>query len=88
MQTAFSWASLRTFSQVEIGGDTQSTEATEASHMHTADDGGLDCEACYNRGYEFWLLKQASLTHPIQPPCCCFLVGCHSGNPVFGIRTS
>ena len=36
--------------KVEIGGDTQSTEATEASHMHTRGD-GVD-EAAYNRGYE------------------------------------
>ena len=34
--------------KVEIGGDAQSTEATEASHMHSRDDEN------YNRGYEWW----------------------------------
>eukprot|EP01052_Picozoa_sp_SAG31_P007155 SAG31_NODE_337_length_17493_cov_5.855755_18_plen_119_part_00 len=37
--------------KVEIGGDGQSTDGTEASHMHNRGD--LDC----NRGYEFWLLR-------------------------------
>jgi galactosylceramidase len=39
--------------KVEIGGDGQSTDGTEASHMHNRDD--LSCE----RGYEFWLLQEA-----------------------------
>jgi galactosylceramidase len=34
--------------KVEMGGDGQSTEATEASHMHTKDDEN------YSRGYEWW----------------------------------
>src|SRR5450759_1064303 len=34
--------------KVEIGGDTNSTDGTEPSHMHTATD--LNC----NRGYEWW----------------------------------
>ena len=33
--------------KVEIGGDAQSTEGTEASHMHTPDD------LSYERGYEW-----------------------------------
>ncbi len=41
--------------KVEIGGDTQSTDGTEPSHMHSRDD--LDCE----RGYEWWLIEQAKL---------------------------
>jgi hypothetical protein len=40
------------FLKVEIGGDGQSTEASEASHMHTRDDGDLGDSAAYNRGYE------------------------------------
>lgn len=36
--------------KVEIGGDSQSTDGTEPSHMHARDD--LDC----GRGYEWWLL--------------------------------
>jgi len=39
--------------KVEIGGDTQSTEGTEASHMHTRDD--LNC----SRGYEWDVLREA-----------------------------
>ena len=35
------------FPQVEIGGDAQSTDGTEASHMHSADD------LNYDRGYEW-----------------------------------
>ena len=39
--------------KVEIGGDAQSTDGTESSHMHTADDEN------YQRGYEWWLMKEA-----------------------------
>ena len=45
-------------SKVEIGGDTQSTDGTEASHMHERDD--LSCD----RGYELWLLKEAKKRNP------------------------
>ena len=41
--------------KVEIGGDTQSTDGTEPSHMHSRDD--LNC----TRGYEFWLMKEAKV---------------------------
>eukprot|EP01062_Namystynia_karyoxenos_P031737 TRINITY_DN2350_c2_g1_i1.p1 TRINITY_DN2350_c2_g1~~TRINITY_DN2350_c2_g1_i1.p1 ORF type:complete len:808 (+),score=197.48 TRINITY_DN2350_c2_g1_i1:73-2424(+) len=44
--------------KVEIGGDSQSTDGTEASHMHTRSD--LDC----NRGYEWWLLEEARRRNP------------------------
>ena len=44
--------------KVEIGGDSQSTDGTEASHMHYRDD--LNC----NRGYEFWLLEEAKKRNP------------------------
>jgi galactosylceramidase len=39
--------------KVEIGGDGQSTEGSESSHMHEANDEN------YNRGYEWWLMKEA-----------------------------
>jgi len=44
--------------KVEMGGDSQSTDGTEPSHMHSADD--LD----YNRGYEWWLLTEAKKRNP------------------------
>ena len=44
--------------KVEIGGDAQSTEGTEASHMHIAE------EENYERGYEWWLMKQAKQRNP------------------------
>jgi galactosylceramidase len=44
--------------KVEIGGDGQSTEATEPSHMHTRHDEN------YERGYEFWLMKEAKARNP------------------------
>ena len=47
-----------TLLKTEIGGDAQSTEGTEPSHMHTADDLSFD------RGYEFWLMKEAKRRNP------------------------
>ena len=44
--------------KIEIGGDTDSTEGSESSHMHSEED--LDC----TRGYEFWLASQAKLRNP------------------------
>ena len=44
--------------KVEIGGDVQSTDGTEPSHMHSPSD--LSCR----RGYEFWLLKEAKARNP------------------------
>ncbi|PAA62362.1 hypothetical protein BOX15_Mlig000813g1 [Macrostomum lignano] len=44
--------------KVEIGGDSQSTEGTEASHMHHSWD------LNYNRGYEWWLMKEAKKRNP------------------------
>lgn len=39
--------------KVEIGGDGQSSDGVEASHMHSMHDEN------YNRGYEWWLMKEA-----------------------------
>ena len=44
--------------KVEIGGDAQSTDGTEPSHMHSRDD--LSC----SRGYELWLLAEARARNP------------------------
>ena len=44
--------------KTEMGGDAQSTEATEPSHMHTRDDEN------YDRGYEWWLMKEAKKRNP------------------------
>ncbi len=43
---------------MEIGGDAQSTDGSEASHMHTRDD--LSC----TRGYENWLITEAKKRNP------------------------
>jgi O-glycosyl hydrolase len=50
-------ASLQTL-KVEIGGDTNSTDGSEPSHMRAPTD--LDC----NRGYEWWLMEQAVQRNP------------------------
>lgn len=44
--------------KVEIGGDGQASDATEASHMHNATDEN------YHRGYEWWLMKEAKRRNP------------------------
>jgi hypothetical protein len=44
--------------KVEIGGDTNSTDGTEPSHMHSPSD--LNCD----RGYEWWLMEQAKARNP------------------------
>lgn len=44
--------------KVEIGGDCQTTEGTESSHMHTRDD------LNYERGYEWWLMVEAKKRNP------------------------
>ena len=44
--------------KVEIGGDTNSTDGSEPSHMRTPTD--LNC----NRGYEWWLMEQAKARNP------------------------
>ena len=44
--------------KVEIGGDAQSTEGTEASHMHIRE------EENYHRGYEWWLMAEAKRRNP------------------------
>jgi galactosylceramidase len=42
----------------EIGGDCNSTQGSELSHMHTSSDEN------YQRGYEWWLMKEAYARNP------------------------
>lgn len=50
--------------KVEIGGDVNSTDGCEPSHMHSRTDTN------YNRGYEWWLMKEAKARNPdIQLDC-------------------
>jgi hypothetical protein len=44
--------------KVEIGADMDSTDGAESSHMHTVSDED------YNRGYEWWLMRQAKARNP------------------------
>jgi len=44
--------------KVEVGGDTNSTDGSEPSHMHTRSDEN------YDRGYEWWLMKEAKARNP------------------------
>jgi len=44
--------------KVEIGGDTNSTDGSEPSHMHTRDD------LNFQRGYEWWLMREAKKRNP------------------------
>ncbi len=44
--------------KVEIGGDVNSTDGCEPSHRHTREDRN------YERGYEWWLMKEARRRNP------------------------
>ncbi|MEL7975669.1 hypothetical protein AAG589_07370 [Isoptericola sp. F-RaC21] len=44
--------------KVEIGGDTNTTDGSESSHMH--ERGVVDCDA----GYEWWLMEEATKRNP------------------------
>ena len=44
--------------KVEIGGDVNSTDGVESSHMHGRTDEN------YTRGYEWWLMKEAKKRNP------------------------
>jgi hypothetical protein len=44
--------------KIEIGGEVNSTDGTEPTHMRTATDQN------YTRGYEWWLLQQAKARNP------------------------
>jgi O-glycosyl hydrolase len=44
--------------KVEVGGDTNSTDGSEPSHMHTRTDEN------YDRGFEWWLMTEAKKRNP------------------------
>jgi Glycosyl hydrolase family 59 len=46
--------------KVEIGGDSDSTDGSETSHMHSEQEQDLNL----NRGYEWFLLKEAKKRNP------------------------
>ena len=48
------WQGLK----VEIGGDVESSYGSMSSYMHVPDP----AKASFNRGVEFWLMKEASVT--------------------------
>ena len=50
-------ASLQSL-KIEIGGDGNSTEGSEPSHMHRADDEN------YERGFEWWMMEEARRRNP------------------------
>lgn len=50
--------------KVEIGGDVNSTDGCEPSHMRTRDDEN------YHRGYEWWLMKEAHRRNLHMPLDC------------------
>ncbi len=50
-------ASISTF-YIEVGGDCNSTQGSEQSHMHSRSD------LNFYRGYEFWLAKEAKSRNP------------------------
>ncbi len=52
------WGASLQHLKVEIGGDVDSTDGSEPSHMHTR----LDED--YQRGYEWWLMKEAKKRNP------------------------
>jgi hypothetical protein len=45
--------------KVEVGGDTNSTDGSEPSHMHARTDEN------YDRGYEWWLMREAKARNPM-----------------------
>ena len=45
--------------KVEMGGDADATEGSEPSHVHGPDD-----VPNFDRGYEWWLMKEAKARNP------------------------
>jgi len=52
------WGAALHHLKVEVGGDVNSTDGTEPSHMRTREDED------YTRGYEWWLMKEARRRNP------------------------
>ena len=45
--------------KVEVGGNVNSTDGTEPSHAYTREELEKPCREYYERGYEWWLMKEA-----------------------------
>jgi galactosylceramidase len=58
---------------IEIGGDGNSTQGSELSHMHSKTDEN------YDRGYEWWLMEQARQRNPADCAGCHGVVGPRMG---------
>lgn len=59
--------------KVEIGGDINSTSGTEPSHARTREELLNPHTAYYNRGYEWWLMKEAKgRNQSIYLDCLCW----------------
>ncbi len=50
--------------KVEIGGDVNSTDGTEPSHARTREEFEQPRPACYQRGYEWWIMREAKRRNP------------------------
>ena len=53
LNVIYDYSRIHTTPHAQLGGDSQSTDGVESSHMHTCDDEN------YDRGYEWWLMKKA-----------------------------
>ncbi|GAA4307725.1 family 16 glycoside hydrolase [Compostibacter hankyongensis] len=50
--------------KVEIGGDINSTDGSEPAYAHTREEFKNPRAAYFNRGYEWWLIKEAQKRNP------------------------
>src|SRR5690625_4857764 len=50
--------------KIENGGDINSTDGAEAAYAHTEKEFSNPKEAYFNRGYEWWLVKEAKKRNP------------------------
>ena len=58
------WGASLQHLKVEIGGDVNSTSGTEPSHARTKEELLAPKEEFFNRGYEWWLMKEAKKRNP------------------------
>lgn len=58
------WGASLQHLKVEIGGDVNSTSGTEPSHARTKEEFLNPKEEFFNRGYEWWLMKEAKKRNP------------------------
>lgn len=70
--------------KVEIGGDINSTSGTEPSHARTREELVTPSSEYYDRGYEWWLMKEAKNRNPsIYLDCLCWGLPGWIGNGKF-----